>query len=104
MRFKFRTVSRDSAKTPLQSIAIFLLLRDSKNVSLASVPKDGPAKGEAKRKIVDERLQRARPIPREVCMTPRPFTAMPVSAIVTLQAKAQWRTFELAPVQNNLSG
>jgi len=105
--FQLRSILGDSTKSPLRINSIFRDFAESiEEVGLAFVPEYGPAKDKAQRQVVHQGFERAWGCRGavEVRMRPGPEAAMPVAAIVALQAKSQWLPFEPRAVESDVSG
>jgi len=100
-------ISRDSIEFPLHVfLGSYGFLQTPEDMPLSIVPENSFAKDQSKRHLIDQRFHSSRgPAgPRKVGMHPRPEVAMPVSAVVSLHAKAQRVAGEAPAIERDLPG
>ena len=91
-RFHRAPIAGRAAKNPLHALPISAFLTQvAKHVRLPLVPQHGLASRQSERHIVEQGFERtgAPHRSRKIRMSPHPETAMPVSAVVALNAEAK---------------
>jgi len=105
-RFQSKLVSSGAAEIPLHVFAVAGFAQVPEDVLLSIVPEHGFAKEQSERHLVDQRFQSCcrAAVAGKVRVSPRPEVAMPVAAIVSLQAKSEGLALKDLAIESDLPG